>query len=392
MTDNNFTDGIINVSNEIVNNRNALNNNVISNNKLGNEQMVACYKSGVGSKIVRTKAGKVLNDTLQFSTTEDETFFNLRLAKHVKDAAKFMLAFGRGIIVLHKKGDSLSQPLGEFDPDTVKIQTFSGDMVTAQGADINLESDRYMKPRAYQVRGSTIHPSRVIDFTYVKPVELDAAQYQYGGISEFELIYDQILADAIVSRASANILEKSSSIFYKVKGFKDAMRAKEDSLIVRYFSRVEDLRSIMGATIVDEEDSVEQLTQALSNLVETDQITLRRLSMVTGIPLPILVGENVKGLNSSGDTEQQTWLETLGNLQSDYLLEPINELGGKFKMGTIEFKENQGETVATKMAYEKLVLENAKMLDELGEDFGEYLKDKGITSGDDWSEFFKNEA
>jgi hypothetical protein len=380
-----FYDGLINVVNQLANRRNPAFNNRFTTQQLGEEQMRAIYRSGLGSKIVRIKAGYALKDTLQFVNNSDEAFYKSALSQSVKQAAKFMIGFGRGIILIHKRGDDLSKPLGVIgDISDYKLDVFSGDMVTAMDVSLDLSNPRYMKPIHYNVRGYPIHHTRVIDFTYIKPPELDAPMYRYGGISEFEMIYGQMVNDAIVERASAAILERSSNWVYKVEGFKQAMQVKKDQHIVENFSRLEDLRSIHGATIIDSTDSVESLNQSLSNLAEIDQITLRRLAMVTGIPLTVLIGENVKGLNSSGDNETKIFQDTIETLQEEYLLDPINQLLHKMGMASATFKENQGETPGQKVAYEKTVVDIAKVLFDMGRDPAKYLQEKGVEQKDDW--------
>jgi hypothetical protein len=386
-----FTDGLTNVFNKLINRRSGLSQNVVDVNVLSEQQMRAVYRTGLGSKIIRIKAGQSLNDTLTFDSTSDREFYELRLERAVKKAAKFMIGFGRGIIVLHSRGDSLEKPLGNIDPVRIKIDVFSGDMVTVSSVSTDLNDPRYLLPEHFQVRGHTIHWTRVVDFKYVEPVELDAPLYNYGGISEFELIYNQIINDGIVERASSAILEKSSNFIYKIEGFKDALRANKDDELFSFFERVEDMRSIYGAVLIDSADDVTNINQTLTNLAEVDQITLRRLSMVTGIVLPILVGENVKGLNSTGDNESKIHQDMLSGLQSEFLIDPINELLRKFDKPPASFKENQGQTAGEKVSFDKLAIDNAVQLLAMGEDHSKYLNDKGVTEPDNFEEFFSGE-
>jgi hypothetical protein len=387
-----FADGVANFVEGLVNRRNVLTQNRFETVILTDEERRAIYKSGLGSKIVRLKAGYALNETLTFDSTDDELWYTSRVARHVKKAARWMVGFGRGIVVLHHKGETLAEPLRQVDPATVKFSVFSGDMIVPTGVDLDLQSDRYYRPLVYTVRGVPIHHSRVIDFTYVEPPELDAPYYRYGGIGEFDLIYDQLIADGIVQRASPRIIEKASSLFYKVKGFKEAMQSKRESDMVAYFSRLEDVRGIYAAGIVDADDSIEVVSQQLSNLSDADQITLRRLAMVTGIPLALLIGENVKGLNSSGDTESQAFQDMIETLQDEYLIEPINRMLRLCGKGDAAFKDNQGETPNGRMDYETKAIINARALFEMGEDHRAYLKDKDIIKDDPLAGLFSDEA
>ena len=183
-----FTDGVKSLVSALINRRDPVEQNALTARRLSQVALREIYKTGIANKIVRLKAGYALNNTLQFSSVDDETFYNAKLAKNIKKAARWMIASGRGILVIHHRGDILNDPLGDVDLNSVRFNVFGGDMVTCGVIDLDLQSDNYLKPRFYTVRGTPIHYSRVIDFTYVEPPELDAPLYNYGGNSEFELI------------------------------------------------------------------------------------------------------------------------------------------------------------------------------------------------------------
>ena len=386
-----ITDGIKSLYNMLANSRNALSNNVIDAGvRLDDVQARAMFRTGLGSKIVRIKAGYSLKDTIQFANDEEEEYYKENLEEVVKKAARFMLGFGRGIIVVHRKGDNLSKPFNPSSNLKICLKVFSGDMVTCHDEVRDIDDDRYMLPQKYDVNGTEIHHSRVVDFRYVEVVEQDLATYNFGGVSEFELIHTQFINDGIVERASANIIEKNSSFFYKLKGYKDAIRANKEDDIKYYVEMSENVRGIHGAGIIDADDEVKTVTQALTNLDSVDNITLRRLAMVTGIPLSILVGENVKGLNSTGDNEMKVFQDTIETMQSEYLKRPINQLLKMMKREKIKFKENQGETALTRVNYEKTAIENAEKIFRMNGDHEKYLSDRGVVKeSDSYDKLFK---
>lgn len=384
-----FADGLTSVQNAITNKRNALNTNTFVHKKIDDNELRQIYKSGIGSKIVRIKAGYALNDTLHFETKNDEQYYDKRLRKEVKRACRFMVGFGRGIVVNYYHGDELNKPLRIQEGRKLKVRSFSGDEVSVSNIERNFHHDRYNKPLDYMVNGHFIHHTRVVDFTYVEPPEDDLTQYNYGGISEFEMIHKQLVSDGIVERASANIVEKNSSLFYKIKGFKDALAQKRDTAISEYFSLVEDFRSMNGATLMDLDDMVEVHGQNLTNLKDVSELTLRRLAMVTGIPMPWLIGENVKGLNSTGDNERLIFQGTIETIQSEYMQEPLQELFAIHGLGKIEFKENQGDSPQARIAYEKQVIDNALLLFQMGEDYGAYLNEHDVVKRENYDQFFK---
>ena len=387
-----FTDGVKSLVSSLINQRLVTSQNVIVSTALDAATLRETYRHGIMNKIIRLKAGGALKDTLQFESTEDEKYYDLHLAAKVKRTAKWMLAFGRGIVVVHRRGDDLSTPIGTMTPEQIQLEVFSGDMVTTGDIDRDLDSPRYYKPITYNVRGHVIHWSRVVDFTYVEPPELDAPSYMYGGVSETELIYEQLIADGIVQRASPKIIEKASIIFYKVAGFKDAMRTGQESDMKTYFTEMNSIVGLYSAGLVDKDDEIEVVQQTIANLADADQITLRRLAMVSGISITALVGESPKGLNATGDNERAMDQDMIEALQSDYLLEPINQLMRKCGQGLVAFKENQGETPLVRIDYETKAITNAKSLWEMGEDYRLYLEDKDVLQKDDFATMFNDDG
>ena len=383
-------DGIVDLYNSLANNRNATSNNVISSNKVDDGQLNEIYKTGLGNKIVRVKAGYALkSNALNFSSVEDKTFYLAKLEAKVKKAFKWSLVFGRGIIVIND-GTDLSLPLEDVIRGNVKFDVFSGDMISVTSYEMDLSGSRYLQPEFYNVRGYNFHYSRVIDLTYVEVTDQDAPTYNYGGLSEYELIYNQIVNDGIVERASASILEKNSSLFYKIKGFKTALENKQESNLVKFYKMAEDRRSIHGAGLIDADDDVINVSQSLTNLKEADDISLRRIALVTGIPLPMLVGESVGGLNSAGTQEKTSFNEMIELLQQDYLVAPLNALFGKLGMSTVSFKDNQNVTPLEKVEYETKVIDNAVKLNDMGYDAETYMKEHGVQgkSKDDFTSEF----
>jgi hypothetical protein len=196
------------------------------------------------------------------------------------------------------------------------------------------------------------------------------------------------VSDQIVQRAVPAILEKSSTLFYKVDGFKELLADRKSTELVEYFNQLENLRSIYGAGIVDKEDEIEVHAQSLSNLAESDMITLRRLAMVTGLSLSTLVGEPPKGLSATGEGDRQVDMQTIKSLQSEYLLDKINRLMQLCGRGVVWFKENQGQTDKDRVAQETEVIKSALVLWQMGLDYEKYLEKHGVIEVDAFDEMF----
>ena len=146
--------------------------------------------------------------------------------------------------------------------------------------------------------------------------------------------------------------------------------------------------------MIDMEDDVTSVTQSLTDIDKVDQMSLRRLAMVTNIPLPMLIGENVQGLNSSGTTELQVFNWMLQNLRDSYAIEPISKLATLMGLGLVSFKKTNEMTPEQLAAYESTIIDNAAKLAGMGEDGQSYLVEKGVIEKPDVSTLFPedNEA
>lgn len=387
-----LTDGLKSLISGLTNKRTATATNRFVSGRLDREEMRAIYKTGLGNKICRLKAGYALDDTLNFDSNDDKEYWANVLKPSVYTAAKFMVAYGRGIIVLHHLGDDLGQPLSKgIKREGLILSAFSGELVTVGQVSHDLQSGHYHKPLTYMVEGVSVHHSRVIDFKYVQPPEREDSLYQYGGISEFELIYNQLVNDGVIERGSAHIIEKASTFVYSIEGFKEAMAAGDEAEIAAYFEGMESLRGLFGSVIIDATDSAESISQSITNLSEVNDMSLRRIAMVTGIPLTVLVGEAAKGLNSSGDNERDALIDMVQQFHFQFLQEPLWHLFDLLGFGKRNWAEDMGVTDRDRAEFEAKIIDNAFKLWQMGADHEQYLSDKGIGEVDGVDSFWNAE-
>lgn len=378
-----FKDGLRSLTNSLANSRTGQNTNVMFSTSIPMSELNSIYKLGIGRKIVNIKSSNIFKEGF---SAEDEKgqetikFIDKKLLRELKKASEYMMAFGRGIIVIIDKNSSdNSQELKSVNLQTVRFKAFSGAKVTVQtDSSLNELEEMYSEPFYYRIGTQLIHHSRVIDFQYYSVIEDDKALYNYGGMSEFELIHAQLINDSVIERAIPTLVEKISTMFYKIKGFKELLKQKKESDLVKYFHNLENLRSIYGAGLLDSEDDTKTEAQNLGGLDGIDNITLRRLSLVTGIPLPWLVGENVKGLNSAGKTEGTIFWSMIKNLGNDYILPVLNKKLEFMGLTPVWFNEQYQSTPVEQADYEAKIFNNALLIQQLGLDDIAYIKDRGV--------------
>lgn len=389
------TDSIKSLINGLKNKRKTTSANIAqSESVLDFETCYALWQSAIGRKVVNIKSQYPLNNTIQFESEEQEKFYKRNLEQYIRRAGQYMLAYGRGVVVVVSKDDPLNSPLMKSSKSKKMLRVFSKQVVSVSDVDKDWYSDRFMQPKSYFVNGEEVHHSRVIDFSYIRLPDQKQAEAQYGGVSEFQFIYQQLINDNVVSDSSASILEKSANMFYKIKDFKRLSMNKQAGDIIDYIGAMEDVRGIYGAGIVDAEDDVINVSQSISNIQEADTISLRRIALGTSIPMAWLVGESAGGLNSTGKIESEAYQSMIEEMQQSYYLTNINKLMRIFNSNDIEFKDNQAISPEEKIKYETQAINNAQVLWSIGQDENKYLKHHDIDSSSediDYSSMFQEE-
>lgn len=387
-----FFDGIKSLVNNLANSRNALRTNQIVSQRMTDAEMREIYKTGTFNKIARIKSGYAIRSGFEFTDKDGERFYERRIAPILSDVLKFQLGFGRGLILLIEPDKDLSEPLSDdVNLARLRVEYFDGERVTVGGWGTNPIEDRFYKPKTYSVYGNTCHWTRCIDFTYVLPTKEDLPSYKFAGVSESQLIISELTQDQIIARATASIIEKSSTLFYKMENFKSNLQNKKESFIVQYMSSLEDLRSIHGAGIIDATDDVINIDQTLTGLKDIVETSFRRMSLVTGIPVSMLIGESVRGLNSSGTVERDSFHDTIDDYRKNYVVPPLNDLMCRLNLGEVEPRENSNLTATEKAALEKTQAETAVMLEAMGEDHHSYLEEREVVAKPDWRQLFSKD-
>lgn len=394
MAKHSFKDGIKSLVNQMMNSRVGTAANSFVSEKIDNEELKAISKLGISRKITDIKSQNVFKEGISCENEEQLKVLNEKLIPEVEKAIKHMLDFGRGVVVIFDDSSDMSKPLTTKNINRLRFRAFSGYSVTATVSNTyDISKEDYNKPTYYHILNKQIHHTRVIDFTYAEPVEEDKPDYFYGGISEPELIYTQLINDSVVERAVPTLIEKVSTFFYKVQGFKQLLQQKREKALLEYFSNLENLRSIYGAGVIDKEDDTAMQNQSLSGVDSIDKISLRRLAFVTGIPVSWLVGESVQGLNATGDNETDIFWSMIKNLTKRYVLPVLNEKLIYLGLQKVEVNDPYQQSPLEKAQYENQVLNNAILVEQLGFDTVKYMEDKNLAIDikSEFGEFFTEE-
>ncbi|QEO57572.1 anti-CBASS protein Acb1 family protein [Francisella marina] len=351
-------------------------------NLLDNGSLRGWLYSGIGSKIVDLKVNYALSDAIYFEDKEKEKYFNSYILPKVKQAMIWALAFRRGILTIQEINKDPSESLSNnLNINNVVCNVFDGTIVAVEGVNYTDTIDSfYRKPKYYLVNGTRFHHSRVIDFRYKKLDFQTEPQYQFSGVSIFDLIHQELAGDYLSNRAGRNLLERSSIHFAGIEGFNQKVAMNQHKPIVDAMGLMSQGMSMYGIGVVDKETTLSTLNTTIPNLADIDIMTLRRIALVADIPLQKLMGENAtsQGLGNSQGGTDKTFLESVKTFQSDYLEEPLIRIFNIFRLGDFYWKVDQNITALEKAERESLIIDNALKLQSLGLDATKYLDDKDI--------------
>lgn len=344
---------------------------------------IAMYNTGIGRKIVNIKSSNIFKEGLSSDNSElgkkTLEIIEKKLMQELTRAVEGMLAFGRGCVIIIDGTDPTTQLKKNINLDTVRFKSFLGADISVQGMVYNdITHPNYNKPVIFNIAGQQIHHSRVIDFQYKQPTDQEKPLYQYGGISEFELIHKEIENEKIISDSLPLIIQKMSTFIYKIKDFNEAVQNGNGVNIFSAIDSIENKRKIDNALVIDSENDTKVETQTVAGLEAVANYTLRKIALVTSIPLAWLVGESVKGLNSTGDTEESIFWATIKNLGIEYVLPVLNEKLNYIGLESVWFNEQYQQTPQERATLHTTILNNAILLQQLGLDEISYMKEEGF--------------
>lgn len=178
-----------------------------------------------------------------------------------------------------------------------------------------LKADFY-KPQAWFVMGDTVHESRFIDIVSRPVPDILKPSYNFGGLSLTQLMEDYVVD---WRDAKKNIIKVIKSL--RMRALKTDMdaRLQEPGAFdkrIKLFTQYQDNQGIWALDLQEDLLHMQTSLSELSNLLSNYQEQLCIPSRTTNLKM---FGNAPAGLNASGDSELETWHETIsGSQELDY--------------------------------------------------------------------------
>lgn len=173
-------------------------------------------------------------------------------------------------------------------------------------------ADDFYKPQAWFVMGQTVNESRFIDIISRPVPDILKPSYNFGGLSLTQLMEDYVVD---WRDAKKNVIKLLRTL--RMRGLKTDMEARlqepgQFDKRIQMFTKYQDNFGIWAYDTSEELTHQQTSLSELSNLLSNYQDQMCIPARITNLKL---LGNAPAGLNASGDSELETWHETISGMQ-----------------------------------------------------------------------------
>ena len=203
------------------------------------------------------------------------------------------------------------------------------------------QKPNYGKPSVYRVFRSIvdyndtnskalfdIHASRVIRFEGT-PVDVIERQ-RLGGWSHsvLQAPYEEIKRFMQTFESASHLLTDASQGVYKIKSLMQKLATKDGRDLLYTRMQVMDMaRSVARSLLVDADgEDFARIQTSFQSIPEMLDRFMQMLSMVTGIPVTLLMGRSAAGMNATGDSDFRAFYDEVAAKQRNELSPKLRRL------------------------------------------------------------------
>ena len=265
---------------------------------------------------------------------------------HLRESMLKGLRWGRlyggaaAIVMISGQEEDMSLPI---DINSVEIGAFRGLYIVDRwsgiypGLDLvddNSDPD-YGLPAYYEVRNEVdggsyrIHHSRVICFRGTEMPYWEQVAEQWWGTSAIESMYDELTKRDNVAHNIANLTFKANLSVLQVEHL-DQMFATTSTIHQRrmfaMLQAINTLENSLGIRLVNKGDDIQQLQYSFSGLPEVMDSAMMDMAGATCIPVTRLFGRSPAGMNSTGESDEKMYRQTLEQERAVHITPALERL------------------------------------------------------------------
>jgi len=279
-----------------------------------------------------------------------ESYYNVRdvLRKALIDERLFGGSVIMPILKSSTDGNDLITPI-DFDSevkegDLLSLRHFDRWTVNKIVTNVyNPASEDFLSPD-YMIMsygGYPINLSRLIIFNGKYTPIYDYQQNAFWGKSILSDCYGLLLKIATIEESAVNASKKASYNVLKIQGLRNYAQSSQGmEAVYNKLRSINLFQNTSNCTLLDSEDDYLNFKVDLDNYVDLLMYYIKRVSGFCGIPVTKLLGDQAKGLNSSGnaDNDQKNYTNTIINMRENIIRNKLNSIDN-FMLRSIFGKE-----------------------------------------------------
>jgi phage-related protein (TIGR01555 family) len=312
--------------------------------------MNSLYRSHwIVRKIIDVPQEDMLKNWIELNTDADPEQIDKfqKVIRKTQTRAKFLsgLKWGRlyggaaGIMMIKGHEKILSEPL---DYDAVMPDSYKGLLVVDRWSGISpsvdtvtdINSPDFGLPEMYSITvndGKTydVHSSRVIRFIGRDLPEWEAQAEQRWGISEIELVFDELKKRDNTSWNIASLVFLANVRVLKMGDLAQMLSVNNPTAQQKLYNTLQSqnwLMSNMGMMVLNKDDDFDNKQFTFSGLNDIYQSFMLDIAGCAEIPVTKLFGRAPAGMNATGESDLQNYSDTISERQESHARPGLDKL------------------------------------------------------------------
>lgn len=316
-------------------------------------QLTSLYEgNGLFSKIIDTPAEEALKHGFDLNVKSDElnafiedALDDLEWEEKAATAIKWARLYGGAIIVmLIDDGRGLEEPVDWENIHSIdELRVYERAIVQPDYTSLYKQDyggkgrgnrvSKFGQPEFYYVSsiyGSfTVHESRCLVFRNgVLPEQTSNTTYLFWGMPEYVRIRRALRETITAHTDSVKLLERSVQAIYSMKGLAALLTTDDgENQVLKRLQVIDMARGLLNSIAIDSDgENYDFKTLQFTGVKDVIDATCNMLSALTNIPQTILFGRSPAGLNSTGESDFESYYNFVERIQRLMLKRNLRDL------------------------------------------------------------------
>ncbi len=271
----------------------------------------------------------------------DRLISRTQTKKKLIDALKWGRLYGGAAAILMLDGheDILDQPL---DYDTILPGSYCGLLVRDRWSGISPGPALVMDPRdaefglpdVYQVANAdgsvvNVHHSRVLRFIGRDVPEWEKQAEMLWGVSEIEHVFDELKKRDNTSWNIANLVFRANLLTKQTDQLDELLALGDVDVQRDVYQAMQAQNWLMnnfGVYLMGKGETLDSKSYAFSGIAQIMEVFMYDIAGAAEMPFTKLFGRSPAGLNATGESDMQTYYDSIGQKQETYLSPALDKL------------------------------------------------------------------